>query len=358
MVFKKQKLITNDRIFWIDSLRGWAILAVILGHLVNQLPWNSLAFAPFLSQEISDLLNPVRLGLILFVAGLFVNSGLKKGKDIYFKGKLHSILWPFIIWSSIYGFLKLYFSNIVNNKIEPLNLLLSTITGGQSTIWFLYTLFIFFLIIPFIRKLPIYIVIPICWYLSLISPAIPEDSIFAGIHNNRIATAFYLFPFFYLADWLVLHKKDILKESKNKIVLVISLISFLIISILATIPPSIVKTLFTLCLPLFSIPLFIFLSSISPIKPIIFIGKNSIVFYVLHQLLIQAVSKFIPEGSFIFKSSIGYISILISILLFCSAICYLRKYSFVDLFFSSKRYAKKISKIPVQKDSVIQSYKK
>lgn len=327
------------RIFWIDSLRGWAILAVILGHLTSQLPWDSLA--PFLGQGITDILGPVRLGLILFVAGLFVDSGIKKGRSIYFKGKLHSILWPFVIWSSIYGFLKLYFSSLVNNPFEPLNLFLSTITGGQSTIWFLYDLFLFFLIIPFIRKVPIYIVIPVCWYLSSISPVIPQDSIFSGVHNGRIATAFHLFPFFYLADWLVRQEKDILRESKHKGVFAISLISFLSISLLTIMPTSIAKTLFMLCLPLLSIPLFVVLSSVSEIKPIIFIGRNSIVFYVLHQLLIQAVAKFVPEGSFIFNSSLGYISILIMILLFCWAVCYLRKYTFVDLFFSSKGCAKK-----------------
>lgn len=67
-----------NRITWIDNLRGLSILAIIFLHSTIAVHNNAGHFTAF-SGLLNEMLAPVRLGLMFFVSGLFVDAGLRKG---------------------------------------------------------------------------------------------------------------------------------------------------------------------------------------------------------------------------------------------------------------------------------------
>lgn len=106
-----------------------SVLAVIFLHSTIAVNGNA-GHLTVVTEVVNHLLEPVRLGLMFFVSVLFVESGLKKGLDLFVKNKVKSILYPFIIWVGIYGGLKLLFNSVSNNPQSPLNILLSHLSGG------------------------------------------------------------------------------------------------------------------------------------------------------------------------------------------------------------------------------------
>lgn len=326
----------QQRVDWIDSLREWCIIAVVLGHFTYQLPWHGIIIYP-LADSISTVLAPFRMGLMFFVSGLFVEAGMRRPNFI--KNKVYSILWPFLVWSTIYAAVKIVFSGLVNNSFSPLGLFLSSITGGQSTIWFLHNLFLFFILIPFVRKVPAFIVLPVCLILSEIAPPIPSDSIFSGIHNNRISAFFYMFCFFYLGDYVVRKSRNNLSFYETPKILLVSILSFLTVVTLKYF--GLLTGRWASPIVFASIPFFVVLASKANYKLVLYIGKHAIVFYVLHQLLVQAIVKFIKSEIF-YSSSVAFAFAFAFIFLVCWIFVLARKYLIFDLLFSSKKTVSKL----------------
>ncbi|MFU9296205.1 acyltransferase family protein [Klebsiella pneumoniae] len=281
--------ISKERLDWIDNLRGFSILAIIVLHssqVLNGTPG-------YITKHIDIFnisLNPVRLALMFFVSGLFVDLGLKKGYSIYLNNKIKSILYPFVIWSLIYASLKIIFMSVSNHQQSMSNVIMMHITGGGDITWFLNSLFIFFIIIIPIRRLPIWSVFFTCITLSLLIPSIPENTIFSSFDNGHINKSIYLFIFFYLGDYLV--KNNIqLNNLKLDWIVVTSAITFTILSLINFS----IKVPYQYLSPLAisSIPLFVYLSQKFTFGLTTFIGRNSIVFYLTHYLIIQVSSKLI-----------------------------------------------------------------
>lgn len=65
-----------NRITWVDNLRGLSILAIIFLHSTIAVHNNAGHFT-LISNTMNEMLAPVRLGLMFFVSGLFVDVGLK-----------------------------------------------------------------------------------------------------------------------------------------------------------------------------------------------------------------------------------------------------------------------------------------
>ncbi|OON39918.1 acyltransferase [Izhakiella australiensis] len=325
-----------NRMTWVDNLRGMSIIAVIFLHSTIAVAGNA-GHLTGLTQVINHLLEPIRLGLMFFVSGLFVESGLKKGKELFLRNKVKSILYPFVIWVAIYGGLKIIFNSRSNNPQSPLNIILSHLSGGGDITWFLHSLFIFFLIIPFVRRIPIYLVIPVSLALSSLLPEIPSDSIFSGFDNSHINKSLYLFPFFYLADWLVNRKMNVLDVSTTPKILITSLLAFVVLSgvdLFIGAP----DRAWQAPLALLSIPFFVWIAAYSNIALITFIGANSIVFYLSHYLAIQAFAKVIKvhSESLWFHDAL-FFAAFASALAVPGVICLMRKFGLLNFLFTMKK---------------------
>jgi len=144
-----QKAAAPSRTAWIDMARGLAEVSVVTFHILQAM--NNAGLTP---EGLFDFWTPVgdmiRMPLMMFVAGLFVDYSLRKGPKAYFTGKTQRVVWPYLVWAhvySIYWFVKpSQFDNRTINEV-----LLTVITPG-SHLWFLQSLFIYYVAAYFLLK--------------------------------------------------------------------------------------------------------------------------------------------------------------------------------------------------------------
>lgn len=132
----------------IDSLKGWAIFLVILGHSIilfpinlHEIPWCATSFA---------IIGCTHMPLFFLVSGLcYSYKGDYKG---YIIKKVKRLIIPYFIFQSIQIFVVNIASEYVNGGAETiLNSVKAMLLYGGSY-WFLYTLFVIFLIYPAVDK--------------------------------------------------------------------------------------------------------------------------------------------------------------------------------------------------------------
>jgi len=141
------------RLFYLDFLRVFAILSVVLLHCIDSLIV-TLPFFGTTSWKISIVLNEItRTGVPLFlmISGYLMLSDKKSEELSYFyKKRLPRLLIPLVLWCIIYYVFNAYrgdpasvrgfFDMLINN-------------GTSYHMWFVYTLISFYLVTPFLKKL-------------------------------------------------------------------------------------------------------------------------------------------------------------------------------------------------------------
>lgn len=75
---------------WIDSLKGFAILLVVIGHL------------NFVSNELNQYIYSFHMPLFFFISGYLLSIGkyLNNGK-FFLRKKVHSLIMPYFLFSLI-----------------------------------------------------------------------------------------------------------------------------------------------------------------------------------------------------------------------------------------------------------------
>lgn len=89
---------SGQRRQWMDSLRGLAVLLVLMGHTAG-LP------VLYLGREdmqwivnITGALEPYRLPLLFILSGLLVPRSVRKPLGTFWWGKVRHIAWPYLVW--------------------------------------------------------------------------------------------------------------------------------------------------------------------------------------------------------------------------------------------------------------------
>lgn len=337
-----------QRMNWVDNLRGMSILAVIFLHCTFAVNGNVGHFY-VASEAINDILMPVRLGLMFFVSGLFVEAGLKRGLKAFTSNKVKSILYPFVIWVGVYAGTKIVLSH---HDQDVLSVLLPHLTGGGDITWFLHSLFVFFIIIIVARRMPFWLILSLCLAGSWLLPAVPADSVFASFDNSHFNKSSYLFIFFWLGDAVVRHKLDMPLLVKKPWVLYGSAAAFILLASLMLFVPALGQhaeehfswALMTPLAPLAlaSVPLFAFLAMRTHSRIIGYIGTHSIVFYLSHFMVIKLCARYfqapssslwIDDGKYLFSFACA--------LLLPWGICQLRNHGWLNFLFTLKKPAKR-----------------
>ena len=118
-----------SRIVYLDSLRGFAILLVIIGHLIQ------FNYKSGIENHIFNLIYSFHMPLFFFISGLCTNfvketSTLRELFNYGYK-KFYQLIIPSIVWTIV---VPLFFSC----KYTVSNISINTISGY----WFLNTLFV------------------------------------------------------------------------------------------------------------------------------------------------------------------------------------------------------------------------
>ncbi|WP_395021351.1 acyltransferase family protein [Dongia sp.] len=164
--------------------RGMAEVSVVTFHILQAM--NNAGLTP---KGLFDFWTPVgdmiRMPLMMFVAGLFVEYSLRKGPKAYFTGKLQRVVWPFLVWAHVYS-IYWYIKPSPFDQRTLGEVLMTVITPG-SHLWFLQSLFIYYVAVFFLLKRGIWVTLVVSALVLAVIPFFEAEEI------RRLS---YLFLFF------------------------------------------------------------------------------------------------------------------------------------------------------------------
>ena len=126
-----------ERLDWIDLSKGFGIILVVYGHVARGLNSAGLGFELF--RQIDNVIYAFHMPLFFLLSGYFFLKSSEVGALSYFKSKVSTILFPYLIWSLIQIVIMFFASNYTNGTISLNDVLTFFLPRGQF--WFLLALF-------------------------------------------------------------------------------------------------------------------------------------------------------------------------------------------------------------------------
>lgn len=211
----------NNRLLYIDVIKAFAILCVVLGHVCGH-------YVNSLNSFIGDyFVAPVAMPLFAILSGFFYNNQLST-KD-FLKRKIHSLAIPFLVWCFIVfvlirGLVELYNYIFCHQKIHFLSwvncYIQSVVNWGW---WFLRALFLCYIYAFLCEKilnnrlgLALFVSVLLLWMCS-----------FGGIipnKNESLIGFVFIYPFFVSSIYLKRHWTYV--RHNSKFVFILSMIAF------------------------------------------------------------------------------------------------------------------------------------
>ena len=135
----------KERYKELDLMKGIGIILVYLGHNFNLhgLEWNNL----FL--YLHRITYSFHMPLFFFISGLLSNTNKEINLEKFYKGKIKRLLVPYLFINLIDFFPRTLFPKLVNSEFGGVK---EVLFYGTKISWFVYTLFIVFIIFPFLDK--------------------------------------------------------------------------------------------------------------------------------------------------------------------------------------------------------------
>lgn len=127
----------KQRVLWLDYAKGIGILLVVLGHTLRGLVDNALIQPDDIGYRWFDFtLYTFHMPLFFFLSGLTAAGSLAKGRQAFIRNKLWTIALPYLLWSVLFGILRVLFSSkgVTWERIAWLPIY------PMSIFWFLYVL--------------------------------------------------------------------------------------------------------------------------------------------------------------------------------------------------------------------------
>lgn len=177
----------DRRIEWMDLLRGLAILLVILHHSTQIVAYRIDA-APEFFAFVSAFFAPFRMPMLMFLSGLLVAGSLHAPTGKYVWGKVRRILWPIVVWTLVYAGAEAVVGQVTYMPWE---------LGFWNTyLWFMQFIFVYYLAALLLRWVPawIMVIVPLAAAFALMF-SLPADF-------ELLQRFFYLMPFFFLGAFV------------------------------------------------------------------------------------------------------------------------------------------------------------
>lgn len=193
----------QERIFWIDNLKGFILLLVCIAHIG-------------LFPNICDFLKGARMTTFFYLSGFLFSTRKYPTFISYWRSKYHSLLYPYLILSLLFALLPLALrenpifaskwiysfnlptnvKNFINTYIISIIDIIQGYSFRQTTepLWFVYTLFQTSILFYGINKIPYTFLKFAClfgglglgWYCNKYSIILP-------LHMNTMFTSLFFF---------------------------------------------------------------------------------------------------------------------------------------------------------------------
>ena len=151
----------SKRIEYIDSLKGFAIILVVLGHVTDGYFFSRFnPAADDIFWPICNVIYAFHMPLMMLISGYlfyaaYIRRDEKKNVSVKWKRVLIHILnmlFIYIVFSLIFGFIKMKLAGVVTDSVTADDLK-GIFVKSISPFWYLYVLIIFSVVTPFLIKL-------------------------------------------------------------------------------------------------------------------------------------------------------------------------------------------------------------
>lgn len=260
----------SPRMQWMDLLRGFAILLLLFWHASAIPSYYGFSLPEWLF-ILNELFLPWRMPTLMFLSGMLLERSLRKSPRDFYVGKLRLLLWPYIIWAFIH---MVTFSEFDGSVFSVRSWI------ANSYLWFIFFLFFYYLLAPVVVRFNYVFV------LILFSAPLFMDL-------NLLFHRFFYFGVFFFSGYYLKEKIRSLFSLKYVVVSSLIAIVFTIVSVYLSyatkshyfqyeeyvIPFVFLMILVSAVFSEFVIKNF---GSWWGVKRVEWMGRNSVVFYLIH----------------------------------------------------------------------------
>ena len=185
-----------SRLAWVDAAKGMSILLVVVHHSVAFLQASGLV--PSAVVAANTALASMRMPLFFLASGLFVAGPLAASWRTLLHKRVALFLYLYLLWTLLrFAFFQIPAVDAIDpyHTSDPVTTLALALILPGSLTWFLYALALFAIVCKLIRRVPVWLQLPVAGALSALAGA--EVVQFESGPWTRIARYF----FFFLLGW-------------------------------------------------------------------------------------------------------------------------------------------------------------
>lgn len=192
----------SERIGWVDTGRGIAILLVALFHSANWLLGAGFDIPYW--REINDALSSMRMPLFFILSGLFAPKWLLKPWRDLWTVKVRLYLWVFVLWEVIGSIVFLLGQTMKGEGFGLLDAVLGLLVSPvlpRFELWFIWALSIFFVVAKLSRRLDPRLQLVIAGAVSLVALGGLETANVGW--SGSLKYYFFFLAGIYLRGWII-----------------------------------------------------------------------------------------------------------------------------------------------------------
>ena len=249
---------------WMDLARGMAIVLVIIRH-AGEVFRRTDPVTPGWLQAMDYALEPFRILLLIFLSGFLLNRSLDKGLARFTEGKIRNLLWPLVVWTLLYVTVTAEYHYLQQPKY---------LVGGNY-LWYIGFLGIFFAVAAVAARVPHLVVASFAIAIAMLMPD-------GTRYGERL---FLLLCYFFLGAFAGQNIDRFTRMLRNEWTpyLGLAAVAFSAMAVMIggtkyeteTAPLALISII-ALCAIAYR------LQGARLLAPISYVGRNSLVFYVVH----------------------------------------------------------------------------
>ncbi len=287
-----------NRIEWVDAAKGMGIILVVYAHVARGLNKSGI-FDGNAFEIVDAIIYSFHMPLFFFLSGIFyLRTMEKRGFTGTIFSKINTIIYPYIIWSLIQGFIEVQLSAYTNGAAQYSDLF-AILWQPRAHFWFLYTLFFMFIatsliLIPYFKnmvstKITLLSGLAITLFIYLSRQHSPDVFALTSVSSNAI---------YFMGG--VVFSAVAPNYKRIRLVGLISAVSFFLLSYVVNVAHTLPSNdLWKLSLAFFGILAVIYMCRVIPEsidKPFALLGSYSMIIYLLHILFGSGVRIVLSKG--------------------------------------------------------------
>ncbi|PKQ09432.1 MAG: acyltransferase [Alphaproteobacteria bacterium HGW-Alphaproteobacteria-12] len=141
--------VSNQRIDWIDAVKGLTIILVVMEHTTFGVQ-NAIGHLPLVFGTLAEFAKPFRMPLFFLVAGLFARKALFGDLRKFVDGKIVHFAYFYLLWSVLQIGIKIALPNEGAWTVTWTDLAMIPVQPF-GVLWFIYSLAMFFVALRLLR---------------------------------------------------------------------------------------------------------------------------------------------------------------------------------------------------------------